>query len=441
MADGRKKGTARSDIVRDSFHTFGTNAAGTVLGLVSSFFVLRGVNPQVKGYFNEVQYWGGVFNTILGLSITSAAIYFVARYKTENAKGALKRFLAAAFALIAVGGTGILVFLRNSRIFRTTPVSYLAAIMVYALLSLLQNVSIGVLRGQNKFRMFNILTLTQSALTTVLAVLIAFRPSADFWIWCTNGISFAVLLAALYGIRRWNGPEPAPRPEDDHPVKTGSMVAYSLKSHVSNILNYLNNNLGNFIVQGNYGISSLGIFSTALTIAQQLWILPDAVSQVILSRVAAMSDRRDKLRLTLISTKVVAFATTAASLLVLWMAYLFIPWLFPMYTGVLPLLGYLIVGTIVISYAKVLGNSIAAYGHPELNVLPNVLGFAVNCAVSFTCIPILHLQGVALATTLSMASQGIACMVIFCRYSHTRFYRLLIPSREEITTIRNVFRR
>jgi O-antigen/teichoic acid export membrane protein len=440
MAEKQKEKKIRSDIVRDSLYTFGTNIIGTILGLVSSIFVLHRINPKIRGYYSELQTWGGGFNTILGLSIASAAIYFVAHYRTENSKGALKRFTIITFAIIAVGSTAVLVSLRDSRLFNTTPASYLVAILVYALLSLLQNVVIGALRGQNKFKMFNIITLTQRILATMLAIFIAFRPAAGVWIWCTNAISFAAIIMAIYGVHRWNGPEPAPAPENDHRVKTSSMVTYSLKSHVSNVLNYLNSNLGNFIVQGNYGISSLGVFSTALTIAQQLWLLPDAVSQVILSRVAAMSDQKSKLHLTLLSTKIVAVVTTIASLLVLWAAYLFIPWLFPMYVGVLPLLSYLIVGTIVISYAKVLGNSIAAYGRPELNVLPNTLGFAVNCIVSFTCIPYLHIQGVALATSLSMVSQGISCMVIFCKYSHTPFYRLLVPNREELSSLRRAFR-
>jgi len=168
MAEKQKEKKIRSDIVRDSLYTFGTNIIGTILGLVSSIFVLHRINPKIRGYYSELQTWGGGFNTILGLSIASAAIYFVAHYRTENSKGALKRFTIITFAIIAVGSTAVLVSLRDSRLFNTTPASYLVAILVYALLSLLQNVVIGALRGQNKFKMFNIITLTQRILATML---------------------------------------------------------------------------------------------------------------------------------------------------------------------------------------------------------------------------------------------------------------------------------
>ncbi|MGC7323256.1 hypothetical protein RBA16_27570, partial [Mycobacteroides abscessus subsp. massiliense] len=90
--------------------------------------------------------------------------------------------------------------------------------------------------------------------------------------------------------------------------------------------------------------------------------------------------QNDKLRLTLISTKVVAYITAVTALLVLWAADFFVPLLFPMYVGALAPLAYLIVGSIFISFAKVLGNSIAAYGRPELNIIPTAVGIASNCA-------------------------------------------------------------
>lgn len=439
-----KKKIIRSDVVRDSINTFGTNAIGVVLLLVSNFIVLRRAGPEIRGYYTAVQTWGGGFYTILSLSVAAAAIvYFVARYKIQNTKTSIIRLTGIVFLVIAVIGSLVLFALRKAALFHfdTMPVSYLAAIMVYALCSLILSACLSVLRGENKFKSFNIINLVQKVLIALLYVVIAVRPSAGVWIWGTNAVAFAMIFLALYGIWRWNGPKPQPVPEDDHPVPVKSMTVYSLKAHVSNVLTYVNTFFGTYIVQGKFGISNLGVYNTAFTIMQQVWVLPDAVSQVIMSRIAAMNKQNDKLRLTLISTKVVAYITAVTALLILWAADLFVPMLFPMYVGALAPLAYLIVGSIFISFAKVLGNSISAYGRPELNIIPTAVGIASNCAASLILVPLMGINGVALSTSISLTIQGFTSIVIFCVYSHTPIYRMFLLNREEMASLKGLVKR
>lgn len=432
-----------SDVVRDSINTFGTNAIGAVLVLISNFIVLRRANPEIKGYYTAVQTWGGGFCTILSLSIASSIIYFVARYKIQNTKTSVMRLTGTIFVVITVLGTLILFALRKAALFQfdTMPVSYLVAIMAYALCSLLLSVCLGVLRGENKFKSFNIVNLVQKIFNFLLYVVIAFRPSAGIWIWGTNAIAFVMIFLALYGIWRWSGSKPEPSPEDNHPVQVKSMTGYSLKAHVSNVLTYVNTFFGSYIVQGKFGITNLGVYNTAFTIMQQVWILPDAVSQVIMSRIAAMNKENDKLRLTMISTKVVTYITAVTALLILWAADIFIPMLFPMYVGALAPLSYLLIGSVFISFAKVLGNSIAAYGRPELNIIPTIAGVASNVVACLIIVPILGVNGVAISTSISLTVQGLSCVAIFCAFSHTPFYRLFVPSKEEIASLKGIMKR
>jgi O-antigen/teichoic acid export membrane protein len=436
---GRKQKRIHSDIVRDSINTFGTNAIRAVLGFISAFIVLRRVNPQIKGYYNQMQDWGGGFYTILGLSVASAVIYFVARHTIRNSRAAIQKLCVFISAAIVLIGGIVLAALGKSSFFKSTPAQFLFATVLYGFFSFLLNICTSVLRGENKFKSYNIVNLAQQVLVTVLAVFIAVHPSAFVWIWGTNAISAAMILFAFYGIKRWNGPKPQPAKENDFTVGTGSMVKYSLKSHVSNVLTFLNTNLGKFIVQGTYAMKDYGVYGTANTMMQQVWILPDAVSQVIMSRIAAMKEQKDKLSLTLLSSKIVTYITTLAAFLLIWAANLFVPRLFPMYTGTLDPLKYLIVGSVFISYAKVLGNSIAAYGRPELNIIPTVLGIAANILCSFALIPRMGINGVALASSISLTVQGLSCIAIFCRFSHAPVYRLFLPNGEEMASLKRIF--
>lgn len=433
----------RSDVVRDSVNTFGTNAIGAAIMLVANFVVLRKANPDIKGYYSAVQTWGSGFFTILSLSLASSVTYFVARYKIQNTKKSLFRLSGAVFLGIGVIASLVLFILWKARLFQfdAMPLSFLVATVLYALCSLVLTVGTCVLRGENKFKSFNIVNLTQKVLLGVLYFWVAFRPSANLWIWGTVAIMAAMVPLAFYGVRRWNGQRPQPAPEDDRVVGPAEMTVYSLKSHVSNVLNFVNTNFGTYAVQGLYDIGKLGVYTTALNIVSLAWILPDAVGQVIMSRIAAMNRQKDQLRLTLISAKVVFYVTAVVVLLMLWAAYLFVPWLFPMYAGSVEPLAYLTVGAAFSAFSRVLGNSIAAYGRPELNIIPTVVGIATNFIASFIFIPMLHVNGVALASSLSFTCQGFANILIFCAYSHIPMVRLFVPTKEEMASIKGIFKK
>ncbi|HEX2985704.1 MAG TPA: polysaccharide biosynthesis C-terminal domain-containing protein [Caproiciproducens sp.] len=440
MKDKTEKKT-RSSIVRDSLDTFGTNAIGAAITLISTFLVLNRVDPSIKGLYNTVQLWGGGFASLLGLSINSAVMYFVARYKVQNTRGAIRKLTFWIGGAIVIIGSLLMVLLRNSQFFYQTPVPYLIAIVIYGVSSFILNICLAVLRGENKFRSFNIINLIQRILVFLLAVVVFLRPSAAVWVWFTNAISIAMIAVAFYSMKRWSGPMPEPAAEDNFTVQTGSMVKYSLKSHVSNVMTYINSYLGSYIVQGAYGTSNFGVYNTAYTMMQQVWILPDAVSLVIMTRIASMKEQSEKQKLTVVSCKIVTYISAVIAVALVWVANLLVPVVFPKYIGALNPLKYLIVGSIFISYAKVLNNSIAAYGRPELNIIPTAIGIVANLALSVALAPVFGMNGVAIATSLSLTLQGISSIIIFCTFTKTPFYRLFLPTGEEIAMAKGIIKK
>ena len=76
-----------------------------------------------------------------------------------------------------------------------------------------------------------------------------------------------------------------------------------MKAHVSNVFTFINTNVSSIILKANNGLTDFGVFTKAYTIVQQIWILPDAVSMVIMSRIAAMTDTKDKTKLATLSCK------------------------------------------------------------------------------------------------------------------------------------------
>ena len=143
----------RSSMVRDTLSTFGTNAFGSVMGLIASLAVLTRLDPFDKGIYNQVQTWGEGFFTCLGFSLNSAIIYYVARYTIKNTSKAIKK-LTVGVGIFLVAVSSVVLFLLNgtSTFFKETPSPYLICIVIYTAVSILVNVMTGILSGEYKFK-------------------------------------------------------------------------------------------------------------------------------------------------------------------------------------------------------------------------------------------------------------------------------------------------
>ena len=432
----------RSSMVRDTLSTFGTNAFGSVMGLIASLAVLTRLDPFDKGIYNQVQTWGEGFFTCLGFSLNSAIIYYVARYTIKNTSKAIKK-LTVGVGIFLVAVSSVVLFLLNgtSTFFKETPSPYLICIVIYTACSFLFNVMTGILRGENKFKSYNMINLLQRILVTVFAVLTLWFPSAALLVGSAIGISAAAVVLAYICTKRWNGPQPQAAEIDDHPVPAKPMFQYGLKAYASNLMTYINSYIGNYIVQGVYGVAEFGIYNAAFTIMRQVWILPEAVSLVITSRVASMHDDGDKRRITQLSCKIVMYITIICAILIVLVAQFFVPIIFPKYVKAIDPLRYLIIGSVFISYVKVLANSISAYGRPELDILPTVLGIVANIVATILLIPSMGINGIALATSVSMVVQAVAVLIIYCKFTHTNVLWLIVPTKAETTLVTKALRR
>jgi len=428
----------RSPIVRDALSTFGTSAFGAVMGFISSLVITGVLDPASKGYITQLQYVGTLLVTFLSLSVSSAVVYYTSRYGLKNVRKALVKICTWIIVLIVVVGFASVFVLRTSY-FADTPFLYSTLAVIYGVFTFLSTVFTCILRGENKFSAYNIITLIQRILTTLFAFSVFFWKTPLVIILSSILIMVAVIGMCVWVLRRKT--EYTVAVEDDITVNAGAVLKYSLKSHVSNILSYVNTYAAGFIVKGFYKVAALGIYSFASTLMEQIWLLPNAVSMVIMSRIAGMKVQEDKVKLTLMSCKIVTYITFLCAFLLTWMAQIFIPIVFPKYIEAVVPLRILIIGSIFITYAKVLANSIAAYGRPELNIISTVIGVVFNIALSFVLIPSMGINGAAVSTSISLTAQGLTSIIIFCRFTKTPFYKLIIPSKEEIAVVRRIVKK
>jgi O-antigen/teichoic acid export membrane protein len=211
-------------------------------------------------------------------------------------------------------------------------------------------------------------------------------------------------------------------------------LGYGWKSHLSNILAFLNYRIDIFLVNGFLNPAAVGVYVVAVQIAERLWILSQAVSTVLLPRLAELDDDESaRTKLTPLIGRWVLFATTLVTIVVAIFSQPLITVLFgEVYAEAVGVLLWLLPGVALGSLSRVLSNDLAARGRPELNLYTAAVVVLVNVMLNLLLIPQMGIEGAALATTIAYTVNAILKIYAYRRLSNNLWFAPLIPSRADL---------
>ena len=435
-----------SSLLYSSVHSFATSILSIVIGLVSSIVIARGFGPTAKGSADLIVATGTLLAMVFGLSLQSGIVYVVARGR------AVINGLLIRLALIALFQT-LLATIALVGLVRTTlapalvpPGSERWGVIAIALLVLgilLSGHYRNVLIGLQEIPRVNLINL-YGQIVTLIAILVFiyaawFRSqqlTAEALVWVQVGGSMAIVFLFLWTLRPWlTG---SIRQESG----LSEVITYSLPSYLANMAQFLNYRLDIFFVSYFVGVKGVGLYSLAVGIAQLLWLVSGATSQVLLPDVAASADRVSAQQ-----------RTARVARLSLWLSIVLAgglviggDMLLPLVFGAafresVPALMWLLPGVTIFSIANVIGSYLAGIGKPHLNLAVALVGLVVTVALDFVLIPWLGIIGAAIASTLSYLATTLAIIAIFVHETRMPAGRVLLITGEDLNLISEMIRR
>jgi O-antigen/teichoic acid export membrane protein len=413
---------------------------------VSSIVIARGFGPTAKGSADLIVATGTLLAMVFGLSLQSGIVYVVARGR------AVINGLLIRLALIALFQT-LLATIALVGLVRTTlapalvpPGSERWGVIAIALLVLgilLSGHYRNVLIGLQEIPRVNLINL-YGQIVTLIAILVFiyaawFRSqqlTAVALVWVQVGGSMALVFLFLWTLRPWlTG---SIRQESG----LSEVITYSLPSYLANMAQFLNYRLDIFFVSYFVGVKGVGLYSLAVGIAQLLWLVSGATSQVLLPDVAASTDQVSAQQ-----------RTARVARLSLWLSIVLAgglviggDMLLPLVFGAafresVPALMWLLPGVTIFSIANVIGSYLAGIGKPHLNLAVALVGLVVTVALDFVLIPWLGIIGAAIASTLSYLATTLAIIAIFVHETRMPAGRVLLITGEDLNLISEMIRR
>jgi O-antigen/teichoic acid export membrane protein len=175
----------------------------------------------------------------------------------------------------------------------------------------------------------------------------------------------------------------------------------------------------------------LGYYSMAVSMAELVFFLPNAVSTFFFPQVAGAAREQSDRQVAIVSrTTLLVTATVGLALVPVASGAILL--LLPAFTPSLPALFVLLPGVVAISVTKVVSGYVAGLGLTGRTSVVNVLAFLVNVVLNLLLIPRYGIIGAALASLVSYTLSSIVYSVMAARLAGARARDFWLPRSTDV---------
>ena len=256
----------------------------------------------------------------------------------------------------------------------------------------------------------------------------------------TASHAITAVAAFAWGRRRLRRPdEAAPKPR-----QLRRALSFGVKGYAANALQVLNYRVDFFVLSAVATTAALGHYSVAVAITAVLWLLPQALSDVLFPRVASLSAAGEggAEHRAFVEAKSLRHTTllvvAAAAVLALALLVLVVPVYGPDFRASIELGLIRLPGVALIGLAGVLSATVLGRGHPQYGLYTALISTPLTMVLYATLIPAFGATGAALASSLSFTSNFLLAALYYRRVTGRRVLPLLVPTRSELDDYRTL---
>jgi len=417
--------------------TLGRQALSTLISLAFSVLVARNLGPTDNGAYALALLLPTLLVNLLNLGQGSASAYLIGAGKTTPQLAALASLILTIAASIASIIAGIIIVLAlGRRSFPGVDEATLIAGVASIPATLIATNLLGVLHGLERFGRLNAILLVQPTASLICAAALfnIGSPNPTSAVIASGVGSLLATILILWQTRPFHLSGITGRAVVDQ-IKMS--ISYGLRVSSGNVVTFLNYRLNLYLVGILLSPTAAGLFIIALHWAERLWMPSQAISTVLLPKIASVhATENGRKQLTLLAVRITGLATTVLSLLLAMLARPMLSMLYGLnYVDSAHSLVWLLPGVVALACSRVFSTDLAARGVPELNFYGAIFTFLVNVIGALTLIPALGVIGAAAATSLAYFAGLFYMLVAYSRLTTSSMVQLLVPTRKEVEFI------
>lgn len=427
--------------VKNTIMTISRQVSSILIGLLSTIIIARLLGPSGNGMYSLVTLLPTMLLTMLNFGIGSSSVYFVGK-KKYPLQTILKTntLIGLLLSLVSIIIGIIVVLFFSEEFFKGVPHSYLYWILLLMPFLILNEYYLVLFQGTHDFKSFNTLALIRQMTALVFLVVFLFVFDTDL-----SGAIYSFIIGVLlqfamsvYLLKK----------RLDLNILKGQFstsyfkeaFSYGYKAHFSNILSFINYRADMFIISFFLTSTAVGIYGTAVNIAERLWIVSQAISSVLFPKVSSLESEEDRNKLTTTISRNVLFFSVLGGLVF----FIVCKWVILLIFGAeyiysATVLKVLLPGVILFSVERILSNDLAGRGKPEVNMYTSLFTVVSNLVLNILLVPKYGLVGAAFSTSSTYCLSTFIKMFIFKKITGVSITKMLIIQQEDILLYKQVF--
>jgi O-antigen/teichoic acid export membrane protein len=402
------------------------------IGFLLYLFISRLIGPELFGSFSFISAFVGLIIPLTSMGIGAGLIYYIST-KAYRVDTVLYSISIVAFFLSLLNATIIILiyyfdwFYWLNQNLQWNHVLYFAAGTFFQTFSFI----IGrVLYGNSDFVMLNYLDLLAAVLNPAMLLLFMFVlgiHNLDF-IFISFCLYSAILLMvhgkcviSKFSITSF---------QNDFFQKS---FTYGIKSWTGDLALRANLRLDQILLVSYVSSAALGIYSIAVKLVELIWMIPDAVGPVLFNIIAANKDDRESKYLMARIHRILFY--TCLLCMVPWLLlcyYLIVPFILgtAFEQVFLPLI-ILSPGALFLVSSKIITKLFSASGHVHWTTQITITGAIISIGLYFTLIPLIGMNGAAIASSIGYFSLAMAGLYITISQFNLRIKDLYFVSKND----------
>lgn len=380
--------------------------------MITGAFITRTISPDQRGVYSVMQADLDLFTLLLGLSLNSALIYYIAGKKVsiERMLGIVSKLIFfSAIVLALVLGTLVFNF-DSSFIFpKNYSTPFYACYLFIAFLLTMTNTSLSsIFQGVSNFKVVNLVALLNSVFNvTIFGSMFLYDHLNPGIINVKHvlGLSaFVFMMNAVVWLYFYKKHINAlPDYNFSYKADVRPMFAFLGIVHTGHVLNHLNYRLDIWIVDhyDKTGMhTEVAFYSLAANIAMMFWMIPGPLSSVLLPYISGGKDEKNEVFMFF------SRVNTTVSLILLGAAALVCQFIIPLVYGkdfinsVLPF-RLLLPGIFFSCIFKFFAVYIASHNKVKYNLIATIAGLTCTVVFNLLLVPQFGGAGASVATSIA----------------------------------------
>jgi len=383
-------------------------------GFLTSVLGARLIGPAGLGVAGAAITIATIGALVANGGINIATIYLLGRRPEERAVIvgrvavlAIVAVVLAAFGVLAAGAA-----LRES-VLGGAPLDLLLATAGLGAGTLLFELGGGTLLGLHRRSAYIVIQVVEAVAALVLTAVIllavsrtatGFLAAAALGYWLGAAVALAHVVRGLGPIRLSYAP-----------AFTRELLAIGARGQVGNVLQFLNLRLDLLLVPALLNLSAAGVYLVAVRVSEVITQVSSSAAAFLFPHVAAQEERRNATateraaRMTLLVVLVGGLPLFILAELLLGLAF------GPEFAGGATTLRIMLVAMLPLSIVRLMAGDLKGRGRPGLVSIAALVAVLATIAFDLLLIPLLGIEGAALASLLTYTTSAIVLLAVYRR--------------------------